>query len=68
MVILGIDVIVPGCEVQKQIGNPTQFEGGAPSKPEAVKTERETSQPSISSGMYFLNFYYNLESFSISIY
>lgn len=26
MIILGIEVLVPGSEVNKQIGNPTQFE------------------------------------------
>lgn len=58
MVILGIEVIVPGSEVQKQIGNPTQYEAGAPSKPEAVKTERITppSSSSLTSGVHLLHF------------
>lgn len=42
MVILGIEVMVPGSEVKKQIGNPTQFESGAP-KAETVKTEPKSA-------------------------
>ena len=58
MVILGIEVLVPGSEVQKQIGNPQQMEGSA-SKLESSKSEPLSHQSTCTSNNIFDQYFKN---------